>query len=541
MRSLFLPAPPLYRLSPHRVLWLLLLLSTTRIMPPNNGNNNNGNGGMLGANAELLPDNQVEASFRLALPAGDLRRGNAVQVSRDDRFLWVTTAEGALHKIQLGSGSDDADGNENILTYTPTGTVRCESGVVETTASNKLIIYNVQFDDGTDTSAVMAIDATTLELQWNVTVVGQLQGTPVLSDNDYLYVTHQSTAVPFGQLTVIPLAAERAVATLALEGTTQVTAPTVVFDDATGGDIVYVAAAEGEGLLYAVTWTDAHVDNQGAGAESYRVVQASNLADRAVAPPAATLDGAVYLGQESSTLLGWENVLQDPVPAWGYSFAAPAGGGRDSALEREYNLSMVIINFIVSSGSLTHFIRSTLFPFTRTLYTQPFPSLPYSPTTTSTSFSPPRATRLPLCGWTRDSSPGWTTQWMLLSGRRRATFWNPAPIRGKRLSTLRLAATFASTRRRTAILIGIWHFVRTPTTMEIAPKCTPPFPSTALAICSTMATGTATWWVSAWRTLRRRLPRPSRRPCRPRHPARWLPPSHRPRSRRHWRLPWKLR
>ena len=248
MRRLFLPAP-LYRLSPRRVLWLLLLLSTTRTMPPNNGNNN-GSGGMLGANANILPDNQVEASFRLTLPAdgGDLRRGNAVQVSRDDRSLWVTTADGALHKIRLDSEDDDADDeDEQILTYTPTSTsVRCQSGVVESTTS-QVIVYSVQFNDGTDTSAVLAVNATTLELQWNVTVVGQLQGTPVLSDNDYLYVTHQSTAVPFGQLTVIPLAAERAVATLPLEGTTEVTAPTVVFDDATGGDIVYVAAAEGEG------------------------------------------------------------------------------------------------------------------------------------------------------------------------------------------------------------------------------------------------------------------------------------------------------
>ena len=81
------------------------------------------------------------------------------------------------------------------------------------------------------------------------------------------------------------------------------------------------------------------MDNEGVGVESYQVVEASNLAAAAVAPPAATLDGAVYLGQESSTLLGWENVLEDPVPAWGYSFTAPEGGGGNSALEREYSRS----------------------------------------------------------------------------------------------------------------------------------------------------------------------------------------------------------
>ena len=82
------------------------------------------------------------------------------------------------------------------------------------------------------------------------------------------------------------------------------------------------ATTDDGGRLWSISWSDQHETLDGVGSSAYVVTTVSDLGGLAVAPPAVTLAGGVYLGQEESLVLGWANAQNGAVPDWGYSLLA---------------------------------------------------------------------------------------------------------------------------------------------------------------------------------------------------------------------------
>lgn len=282
----------------------------------------------IGVAASLLDENDVQAVWNgdwLRVDGGNvLGQGNAVKVSRNDQFLYVTTIDGQLAKLSVLK-------EEEPLIFKLNITARCQSGVVETETG--LLLYAVQDDDSDsdDVSRLLVVASDTMELQWQLPVQGKVHGTPVLSsNNNWVYWTH-STQTKAGSLSVLRLDT-RDVTTIPLSNTSPVTPCTVVDSSVDNTvDIIYVAATtaamtddtttantETAGILWAVNYSRQD--------ETYTVRVVSDIPSSANAAPAARVGGAVYLGQQNSVVLGWEDDT-NPVPAWGYTFAL--GNGRE--------------------------------------------------------------------------------------------------------------------------------------------------------------------------------------------------------------------
>ena len=343
----------------------IFLLLVFVLMAPNNNNQKNGEpsgGGMLVQGAEtLLTADQIAVDWRFSLENSVLEQGNAIVVWED--WVYATTTSGTLYRLprQLPNGDnifnyDENADNNGVVQFTPSskGSISCQSGAI--VVEGTIIYVVLEEDSDSKSSRILGVDASTMELRWSLLLENDavIMGTPVLGGNDnskYLYASHYSSTQG-GQLTVIKMddptteASVAATLDLAMDRVT----PAAI---ARNGDVVYVAATTNDsGRLWSISWSDQHETLDGVGSSAYVVTTVSDLGGLAVAPPAVTLAGGVYLGQEESLVLGWTNSQNGAVPDWGYSLLA----GTVDVDARELFLHSSVIRKLRAIGSSPQFL-----------------------------------------------------------------------------------------------------------------------------------------------------------------------------------------
>lgn len=339
------------------------------------------------ANAQSSAANEATVEWTLQLPSNGggggggsnsgLVKGNAV-AEVNDELLAVTTVTGELHIVSKHNGGADdnasKNSNNNVTTFTPDpvsglDVMNCTSGVVVVVGSNSssdttttLLVYAVVDTDSNkrvpSSSRVLGV-TTTGRLAWNVTVAGVIVGTPVYSfANKNLYIIHNAavsnSGVEAGIVTVLQLSSGN-------DGSDAPTVATTLPSQSTGrpfgpaAAVVTTTTAEWKKKDF-VFFADAGTDNRGAlfvvtGSKNdkYDFTIASAVIGRSTSAPAVSAALEVYLGQESSTLIAWQDgeaaaLLTggsssggSPVyPTWGY----PLQADPNNSIAREYILIM---------------------------------------------------------------------------------------------------------------------------------------------------------------------------------------------------------
>ena len=298
--------------------------------------------------ANVLPPDELSVDWSFSLENSQLERGNAVMVWND--WVFATTALGTLYRLprqfpdnMLKEESNfNNSNNTQVSQFTPptdneNNKITCQSGAV---IVGEVLVYVVlEESDNDKSSRMLGVNALTMELQWSLALDNVVvAGTPVLGNStsgNYLYASHYSPEKG-GQMTVVKVDSDVAVAATLDLGSDPVTPPAIAGSNNNNSNdvVVYVAATtnNGDGRLWSVSWSSQHATLQGKSEEAYTVQTVSDLASSAVAPPVVTAQGGVYLGQDESLVLGWDNGASSGVPDWGYSLQV----GSDNPNAREF-------------------------------------------------------------------------------------------------------------------------------------------------------------------------------------------------------------
>lgn len=290
-----------------------------------------------------------------------VRQGNAVVVSRDGSRVFVTAQDGSLHILQVRALSRSLVFEPSNASSSSSGsTTSCSSGVAlyETSQGVQFAAYAVTdtaASSGIQSSRVLAVNASSGEELWTVTVDGAVAGTPwINADGSRIYVTHneppssQTTSSAYtgstvGSISVI--GSGQLITTLqspdnvtSLGPFTPVTGTTVSL----GGtlmDVVALAETRDPSTRVASTVGGVYVlmQQQSTG-NPYQLRLVSNATHTASAAPAlSSLGTSLYVGQDQATVTGWDKTnditavlfagRQDVPPRWNVTVGSSASAG----------------------------------------------------------------------------------------------------------------------------------------------------------------------------------------------------------------------
>lgn len=292
-------------------------------------------------------------------------KGNSIVSFGSDR-LAITSSNGTLYLMStnnvvvssntVASSSSDAAKSFNPSLVNGLDTIQCNGGIIAALASSStdIVMYAITDTDsqGTipPTSRILAVDAETAKLVWNTTIDGTIAGTPVLSENGFLYVVHnaestsaesnamsRSGVVSIFQVDVFAGTSLRPklITKLPNESTGLPFGPAAVATK-DGNDILFFAENLGD---FGETFTESLFVIAQTG-DDFAFALASRAISSTSTPPTLRDNGAgqleVFLGQPESTLLAWiddnaaqlltglENSSSSPsyrTPSWRFSVA----------------------------------------------------------------------------------------------------------------------------------------------------------------------------------------------------------------------------
>jgi hypothetical protein len=294
------------------------------------------------------------------------QQGNAIVPIRQRNLLAITTSTGTLHLVSTKDAAVTANGttidnNRTATTaqsYIPNAMngmdgIVCRGGiiaVVESSISSSsvssdnddtfIVVYAVTDTDSQgrllSTSRILAIDTTTAELVWNITVSGTIVGTPIVStSNNVMYVVHnvvassstttQSSSLS-GQVSIFQFHRDpqnvftnkkdntsttttrpTLITTLPTESTGQPFGPASVITNTNDGKD-YLFFAEDFDDSSGETFMDSMFVISGSNTDDFVFsVASSRVTGTNTAPTLRDNNGVleVFLGQPSSSLIGW--------------------------------------------------------------------------------------------------------------------------------------------------------------------------------------------------------------------------------------------
>jgi outer membrane protein assembly factor BamB len=146
------------------------------------------------------------------------QKGNAIVPIGSDR-LAITSSTGSLYlvspnDVKVSNTTGVAVSNNAAKSFTPSlvngmDSILCSGGIISVVSNSKtdIVMYAITDTDSqgliASTSRILAVDASTAQLVWNTTIDGVIAGTPVVSENGFLYVVHnvESTATQPNSMT----------------------------------------------------------------------------------------------------------------------------------------------------------------------------------------------------------------------------------------------------------------------------------------------------------------------------------------------------
>lgn len=264
-----------------------------------------------------------------------LRKNNAVQLSDDGSFLFITADDGSLHGLRA------SDGEELFGPFQPEAVsgayTECRSGV--SIVSNKeYVVYavtdtpitaSVPFDSRTqmgDVGSLTEVKSRVFavnfdgSLRWSVSLEGYVSGTPVIgADGDKVYIAHNIPSTgpsPYrGKITVI--SDNGGDWLLATELTPSEGAPfgplAIQSKDFGGADQDFVFWSESwgdgyvqDGTLWALVPSESYADLFGIGDDAYQVRTVSRWQTPSITPPIVNADVTkVWVAGNAGILAGW--------------------------------------------------------------------------------------------------------------------------------------------------------------------------------------------------------------------------------------------
>ena len=264
------------------------------------------------------------------------QKGNAIAQIGSDR-LAITSSTGALYlvspnNVTVNSSTGMVNSSTASKSFTPSlvsgmDSIACNGGIISvfSTSKTEIVMYAIVDTDSQDrlssSSRIVAVDARSAQLIWNTTIGGTIVGTPVLSNNRFLYVVHNVVSgsapntVEAGVVSIFQLDANvfawtdirpTLITKLPTESTGRPFGPAAVATK-DGSDLLFLAENMGE---TGETLSESlFVIGQISGTETFAFATASRGISSSSTPPTLRDNGSgeleVFLGQPLSTLLAW--------------------------------------------------------------------------------------------------------------------------------------------------------------------------------------------------------------------------------------------